>query len=108
MKLVRDRIPEIIEKDNKVCNYTYIDNKAWYLECLKEKLKEETVEVICAGTKEERLEELADLLEVMRSIAKLDNLTIEDVIKAADKKAEERGAFDKRIYLINVSEKENV
>jgi predicted house-cleaning noncanonical NTP pyrophosphatase (MazG superfamily) len=58
-KVVRDKIPEIIEADN--CNLkTHIANEEEYWEKLKEKLNEEVQEFI----KEDTKEELADILEV--------------------------------------------
>ena len=52
---------------------------------------------------DDRIEELADMLEVMISLAKLDNKGLDDIIKAAQKKREKRGGFDKRIYLEGVN-----
>lgn len=44
-KLVRDRIPEIIENDHKTCVTRILLNDDEYLVCLKSKLLEECHEV---------------------------------------------------------------
>lgn len=64
-KLVRDRIPEIIEDSGKTCEVEVIDDKT-YLEMLDEKLTEELNEY-CES---HNIEELADLLEVVYATAK--------------------------------------
>ncbi len=45
------------------------------------------------------------MLEVIKALAKLENKTIQDVIEIADKKNEKRGAFEKKIFLEKVIEK---
>ena len=55
--------------------------------------------VVNDGTKDETLEELADVLEVLKSIAELENVKLEDVIEIAKQKRLKRGGFDKRIFL---------
>ena len=42
------------------------------------------------------------MLEVMISLAKLDNKTLEDIINECDKKRKKRGGFQDRIYLSGV------
>ena len=64
-KLVRDRIPEIIEADGKIC-CTEILSDTDYLTLLDEKLDEELAEY----QESKSLEEMADLLEVMRAVVK--------------------------------------
>ena len=98
-KLVRDNIPDIIEKNNEIA-FTKVLSDDDYLIGLNKKLLEECNEVINAKNKEERLEELADLLEVMKAIAKLDNYSLDNINEVAKEKALKRGAFDKKIYLI--------
>jgi len=51
---------------------------------------------------DDRVEELADMIEVIRALAKLENKTLEEVIEVANKKSEKRGAFDKKIFLEKV------
>lgn len=63
-KLVRDRIPEIIEASGNSCTTEILSDVA-YLEMLDRKLDEELAEY----HKEQNLEELADLLEVVRACA---------------------------------------
>jgi len=53
---------------------------------------------------DEKVEELADLLEVIRALAKLEDKTIEEIIELADKKSEKRGAFENMILLEKVIE----
>ena len=48
---------------------------------------------------EETLEELADVLEVLKSIAELENKSLNDVIKISEQKRLKRGGFEKRIFL---------
>ena len=63
---------------------------------------EEYNEVLATTTIEDRIGELADMLEVIKSLAILEGKTLEDIIEVADKKSIKRGAFDKRIFLEKV------
>lgn len=98
-KLVRDRIPEIIEAAGKK-PITHILATDEYLFELDRKLNEE-----CAEYQESKaLEELADMLEVMYAIAEARGYSIAELEQVRAAKAAERGAFQKRIYLDAVEE----
>ena len=71
---------------------------------MEKKLYEEYKEVIEA-TGDDRVEELADMLEVIRALANLENKNLNEVIVIADKKNEKRGAFEEKIFLEKVIEK---
>ena len=93
-KLVRDKIPERI-KSNGGVPVTHIADDAEYWQKLKEKLLEEIEEF----SKDESIEELADIFEVLDAIADYQRFKKEDVERIKEKKAEERGKFKKRIIL---------
>ena len=103
-KLVRDKIPNIITEQGET-PVVRILNESEYKNELEKKLYEEYKEVIEA-TGDERLEELADMLEVIRTLANLENKHLNDVIEIADKKKEKRGAFEEKIFLEKVIEVE--
>ena len=99
-KLVRDRIPEIIESNGEKPIISILDNNS-YKEELEKKLYEEYLEVI-ESSYSSRIEELADMLEVINALAKLEDKTLGDVIEVAKEKSLKRGAFDKKIFLEKV------
>lgn len=103
-KLVRDRIPDIIMSKGET-PVTRVLSESEYKEELEKKLLEEYKEVIEA-TGSDRVEELADMIEVIRALANLENTTIEDIIKVADEKNNKRGAFNDKIFLEKVVEEE--
>ena len=93
-KLVRDKIPEyIISKGGKPI--THVAESAEYWEKLKEKLIEEAGEFI----KDESIEELADILEVIEAISAYKKFGRDEIEKVKNKKSEERGKFNDRIIL---------
>lgn len=98
-KLIRDKIPDIIKEKGEY-PVTHIANKGEYWTKLKEKLLEETKEYI----KEENLEELADVLEVIDAICEFKEINKRDLINIQKKKAEKRGKFIDRIILDKVKE----
>lgn len=98
-KLVRDKIPEII-KQNGEKPVIRILSKEEYKSKLEKKLLEECNEVL--ETDDSRIEELADLLEVMIALGKLQGKSFEDIIKVCEQKRLKRGAFDKMIFLEDV------
>ena len=93
-KLVRDRIPEIIENEGRKCNY-HILNEQDYIKELKIKLNEEVNEFL----ESDNPEELADILEVVYALSKVNNCSEEELNNIRTKKSEKRGAFEKRIFL---------
>ena len=101
-KLVRDNIPEIIKEKGEEPITRILESKEYKIS-LEEKLFEEYKEVI-ESSEEERLEELADMIEVIKSLAESQNKTLEDVIELANQKREKRGGFEKRIFLEKVIE----
>ncbi len=99
-KLVRDKIPEIIKGngENPIIR-TLNDNE--YKKELEKKLNEEYEEVLNA-TGKDRLEELADMVEVIKYLAKIENSSLSEIIKLSEAKSMKRGAFDKKIFLEKV------
>lgn len=97
-KLVRDNIPDIINNNGEEA-ITRILSKEEYIIELYKKLEEEKNEVIDAGNKEELIEELADLYEVLNSIMEINNISFSDVENVRKQKLIKRGGFIKRIYL---------
>lgn len=102
-KLVRDKIPENINSiKGKKCNYRILNDKE-YLQELDKKIFEEAHEFI----EEHSIEELADLMEVIFAIMKNRNVSLEEVEKARQIKNSKKGAFNDKVYLIDV-EQENI
>ena len=81
-KLVRDKIPELIEKEGKQSVCSVLSDEE-YLE-------------------DKSMEELADLLEVMMAVAKARGSSIEEVERIRQQKADKRGGFEKKILLEEV------
>jgi len=102
-KLIRDRIPEIIKKDNAIPKISILDDERYKI-ALKEKLVEEAKELLEAKTDKEILNELSDVLQLIESLALNNNTTIEEVEKQRKKKKIERGGFEKKLFLEYVDE----
>ena len=91
-KLVRDKIPDILDKKGVPFEKHIATQEEYKIELIK-KLEEESKEFSEAGSPEE----LADVIEVVEALNKLpDYVGVEELRK---KKSEERGAFDLRIIL---------
>ena len=98
-KLVRDRIPEIIEQGGNRCRVEVLSDED-YLRMVDAKLDEELAEYHADGS----VEELADLLEVIYAAAAARGYSREELERIRAKKAEKRGGFEKKIMLIDVEE----
>ena len=96
-KLVRDKIPEIIENEGKRCK-TQILSDEEYLKMVDAKLDEELAEY----HKDQNIEELADLVEVIYAAAEARGYTIKELENVRIKKAEKRGPFKKKLLLKEV------
>ena len=100
-KLVRDKIPQIIMNDGKE-PVTKVLNQEEYKTELRNKSQEELQEYLASQSDEAAIEELADLLEIIHAIAKVHRSSIEEVEKIRQRKVEERGGFEDKIFLIEV------
>ena len=98
-KLVRDRIPEIIEASGKTC-VTEILSEETYLRMVDAKLDEELAEY----HKDQNIEELADLLEVIYACARARGYSLAELEAVRVAKADKRGGFDEKILLLTVTE----
>lgn len=102
-KLVRDKIPHIITSSGKECKTRILDQEEYKQE-LRTKLREESEEYMSAASDQEALEELADMLEVIRALAEVHGANTAQLDKLRADKAEARGGFQERVYLIDVDE----
>ena len=96
-KLVRDYIPDKIESNGKVA-VTRVLNDVEYKDELYKKLLEEANEVVSSKNHDETLEELADVVEVVRSIAALEGKSLGDITSLADQKKINVVAFKKDYF----------
>ena len=97
-KAIRDKIPEIIQKDGHSCSVKTLPDEE-FLEQLEKKLSEEVTEY----QNDKNPEELADILEVIYRIAQLKGVSKEELEKIRKKKMNERGRFEKNLFLMETS-----
>lgn len=99
-KLVRDKIPAIINSQKgKRPNWRVMEREE-YIEELSRKLVEEAYEFL----EDNNIEGLADIMEVIESIMTIKDITFEDIKKHQLIKRNEKGGFGERVYLIDVEE----
>ena len=95
-KVVRDKIPEIIEESGKKFNLKQLDDESFLAE-IEKKLIEEVNEY----TESKDVEELADLLEVIYRISELRGVNSDELDKIRRDKVEKRGKFASNLFLID-------
>ena len=98
-KLVRDKIPQIIQNSGKTA-VTRVLNDSEYRQYLRTKLQEEVDEYLQSG----ECEELADILEVLLALAKADGHSENELFAICQAKRDARGGFDDKILLLQVDE----
>ena len=93
-KLVRDKIPQIIESKGESPLFHVADTEEYW-----NKLKEKLVEEVGEFNADESVEEFADLLEVIDAIADHKGFNGEEVNSVKEEKLQKRGGFKERIIL---------
>jgi len=97
-KLVRDRIPAIIAESGLTPQTRVLDEEE-YAEKLVQKLQEEVTEYL----QDNNSEELADILEIIYALATLHNCSPDQLENLRKEKAEKRGGFEEKVFLIEVN-----
>ena len=93
-KLVRDRIPEIIEASGNKCEIEVVSDEV-ALEYLYKKLNEEVGELL----EDKNLDEIADCLEVLFAIGDKYGYSEDEVLGRRNEKKLERGGFEDNLIL---------
>ncbi len=99
-KLVRDNIPLVCEKNGQNVKIKILDDKK-YVSALRKKLKEEVTEYLIS----KNIEELADIVEVVETLAENQGSSLEEILDIKQRKQKENGAFRDKIFLISVDDK---
>lgn len=97
-KLWRDKSVDSVEKNGSILNWRRL-NDAEFDKKLREKLVEEANEVALAEARQELVEELADVLEVLDNFTSLHGITDEEISKVQETKRHVRGGFFERKYV---------
>jgi predicted house-cleaning noncanonical NTP pyrophosphatase (MazG superfamily) len=98
-KLVRDFVPVKIQRRGELAT-TYSAGRAELKELVKAKMIEEAVEYFWSADSDSDIEELADLLELLRTAARVHDIDFSMIVQAAAAKLEERGGFESGVVLV--------
>ena|SRR6185312_17348006 len=99
-KLVRDKIPSIIEKSDRKKPHIRVLSKKEFKKELRRKLIEEASEVAAAKENIEIALEMADIEEVLSALRTANAISKAKVITLQKEKKKQRGGFNKRIFLL--------
>ena len=97
-KLVRDRIPEIIQAAGRECAIEIL-SELDYQQALQQKLIEEAQEAATADPTSTLIQELADLYEVIDTLMTVHQIDRSTILQVQAKRRSERGGLDQRIFL---------
>jgi predicted house-cleaning noncanonical NTP pyrophosphatase (MazG superfamily) len=104
-KLIRDRIPEIMQADGKYYELVVMTEEE-YFQSLRSKLVEEALEAQKA-TIDELVTEIADIQEVIEAILKASHISPKQVELVQTQRHADRGGFEKRLKLLWTKDGDN-
>lgn len=98
-KLIRDRVKEKIERKGEACEIRPVSDDAEFQQELFKKVAEEAAALSRSRTREEFLEEYADLMVVLDSLTKQMEYSEADIKLALVENLERKGKYDLRHFL---------
>ncbi len=98
-KLIRDLIPQKIKNNGEELKYYFMDDEEFEQELIK-KVREEASGLTNAKTKEELMDEIADLLVVLEKIKEVKNISPEEMEGAMKQNLAKKGKLEKKIFLV--------
>ena len=98
-KLIRDNVPELAKATGDELETQVLDEADFKKELAK-KLVEEAEEIVSAETSEKLMEEMADVLEVLMSLAEAHQARFQDIDQCREEKRKKSGGFTKRLLLV--------
>lgn len=98
-KLVWDNVPDIIKAKGKDCEVRELSDEEFEIELLK-KVEEEASALPETTTRQELIDELADVTTVIEYIKARKGITELEVADALERHVHRRGRFEKKLFLI--------
>ncbi|MBP9760425.1 MAG: nucleoside triphosphate pyrophosphohydrolase [Candidatus Pacebacteria bacterium] len=98
-KLVWDNVPDIIHAKGKECEVRILDNEEFRVELLK-KVEEEASALPETTSKQELIDELADVITVVEYIKQLEDISELEIADALERHARLRGRFERKQFLV--------
>jgi predicted house-cleaning noncanonical NTP pyrophosphatase (MazG superfamily) len=102
-KLVRDKIPELLELAGKKGTFRILGDKEFEGE-LKKKLIDGVKEFRDARRELDALEELSGIYEILIELAKVHKLTIREMEQVRKERAKKHGGFNERLFLVKIED----
>lgn len=96
-KLIRDRLPQMM-RDQGLSVFERRMETGEFIARLKEKLIEEAREAAASEVRDDLVEELADLAEVIAALTVAAGIAPEEIEAVRLKKRDERGGFEDRVF----------
>lgn len=100
-KLIRDRIPEIIAANHQTAEIKTLNKKEFIKES-RRKILEEARELNEGSGRDNLVEELVDIQEIIDAILKEKKLKFSEFRQIQTKKRQKRGGFKKKLFLMKV------
>ncbi|MBI2056518.1 MAG: nucleoside triphosphate pyrophosphohydrolase [Candidatus Sungbacteria bacterium] len=100
-KLIRDKIPEIMEREGKKLSTRVLTDDKEYIEALLRKMIEEVQELRHGDDPREKI---AYLYEIIDALIAAHGFNKEEIFAVRKTRYKERGGFDKRLFLEGVLE----
>jgi predicted house-cleaning noncanonical NTP pyrophosphatase (MazG superfamily) len=98
-KLVWDNVPDIIRAKGKDCEVRTLTDDEYRVELLK-KVEEEASALPETASKQELIDELADVITVIEYIKKLEGISELELADALERHSRLRGRFDRKNFLV--------
>lgn len=100
MKLIRDKCVARMEADGVACVARPCHDIEEFVLMLKEKLVEEAREIRGATKRDQGIEEMGDLYEVLETLRKTLNISHHEILETMDSKRITHGGFSDRTLLL--------
>lgn len=98
-KLVWDNVPELIKEKGKECEVRVLDKEEFELELMR-KVEEEASALPETTSRQELIDELADVVTCIEYIKNVKNITELELADALERHSRRKGRFENRFYLV--------
>jgi len=98
-KLVWDNVPDLIKEKGKECEVRVLDDEEFEIELMK-KVEEEASALPETASRQELIDELADVVTCVEYIKTIKKITELELADALERHSRRKGRFENKYYLV--------